>query len=1639
MLSHQASTELNSTGMIHGSTLRPFFNFFLFCCLLAPLSLLAQRPTPVNLPDTPKGWEPSLLKMECNDAGEINRFSGFQMESTSFGDNLSILDIRPYSSRPDTIFLCSQDLFTVSLLGGSTDLSGDPNPATTAGVGYAFYRCEPTVSGPTLTDIANDACVADNGLSPFDQLAVAIPPNYLSGDYTLTVANDGSGNNTIPALFPVLGQPTPIVLTLAPITFDHVDNNGLAFYEGTPIGECVDVSIDQTFTVAYLNPVNLANLGVNPTNACEGSFDVRGGTPELLGGTGYEIIIENTVSGARAVVTTPEQDIIHNAVIQYIVPEAGEYRITILDQNSCPLEETLINHFSGCELPLIFDFPYATGLMGTNICVPITVENFTDITAFQFQIGFDPAVLQFTSLTNINGNLTGGILSNGPPSSPGGTLPDGNIRIIYSDNFAGPTTLPADAIIFELCFDLIGPINSQSTLVCLPEEPGISITPEFTRVGPVTSELNCNHGAITITDQAFLLELSRENERCDGEDNGRIIAEASGGPDPFIFSIRRVSPNPQAVFGNDQTRTGQPSVAEFSGLQDGFYEIRAEAANGDVVIMEIEIEAGPEVDVNLDVFRQPSCNGFDDGIMVAMVFANGVQVTDPIAEGYTFAWENSAESTDTLRGLISGSYEVTVTSPGSCVSSDSHNLPQPADVRVRPDNPSDAVSNATCSGAPDGSITITADGGTGPYDFNWQTVGLGDDVDVVMSFRDNLLPGEYAVIATDTRGCSDTSNFVVNANKMLDIVSEVDSVLCFGDANGVIRVNGTATGAAPVGNYFVSLENLTTTVTGAETEIVDNSIPFEFTGLDVGQYVVFLRDNDPAGCTTTDTFEIFQPVLLEVTDLDIQNETCIVGMDGTATATVTGGTMPYEFRWVNDSLTAPMDTITPGDMLTALSADTNYFLIVTDGNGCMDTAFFRINAPASAVLSVIDTSFVSCPGDTDGQLTVVATPPMGETITSIIWYRLNADGTLDAPVANLATTQANLPVGNYAVEVITSNSCIIFGAGVVSSPGEVFLQDFTANDPQCPGDANGSIFVNPGGGTPNTNGTYNYVISTPMNPLGDPPTTNPAFTNLVAGSYTISIVDGNACLPSFDTTFVLSDPPSITGTFALTNVSCPDDMIMDGTATFTAEFSDGTQGVYDFLWTSGTPDFNTTMSTETGLPRGPVTVVVTDGVCTESFTDTIRSPDEFNVELMTSDVSCNGLTDGAASVVVTGGTMGYDYVWSASTDNDNMIDGLAAGTSLTLDITDANGCSPTTETFIIRQPDPLTLMIDPVATTESVRCAGDANGRISVFISSVNNNDLSASPYSWSGNVAGPNEVTATDLQPGTYGITVTDVEGCQDSISYTIGEPEAIIFNVLPIEEPLCFGETTPVLIDTAFGGTSSGIEDFTFSVNNDGFLIPVDREGNAFAGDVVVTVFDSVGCSASQTFSVNQPPQIIIDLPEEIIIELGDSLTRLNPLISPAGDVYEYLWMPPDFLSSDTVRNPLIFPFEDTDYNFRVTNANGCQAFANIFVEVDANRNVYIPNVFSPNRDGRNEDFRIFACQGVDRVIDVKIFNRWGGIVYENMDLAPNCLDGIKLWEGEGKNGKPVNPGVFVYVIEVEFLDNVKLLYRGDVTVLR
>jgi gliding motility-associated-like protein len=156
--------------------------------------------------------------------------------------------------------------------------------------------------------------------------------------------------------------------------------------------------------------------------------------------------------------------------------------------------------------------------------------------------------------------------------------------------------------------------------------------------------------------------------------------------------------------------------------------------------------------------------------------------------------------------------------------------------------------------------------------------------------------------------------------------------------------------------------------------------------------------------------------------------------------------------------------------------------------------------------------------------------------------------------------------------------------------------------------------------------------------------------------------------------------------------------------------------------------------------------------------------------------------------------------------------------------------------------------------------------------------------------------------------------------------------------------------------------------------------------------------------------------------------------------------LWLPAKGLSDDKIVDPYVLTAtrttrdlrDDTEYILTVTDSSGCKAEGKLFVELDRNRNFYVPNAFSPNGDGRNDEFRAYGCKGVKTINYARVFDRWGNQILEQKNITVDCLGGTILWDGL-LSSKQAGQGVYVYVIEVEFLDDVKLLYRGDIGLVR
>jgi gliding motility-associated-like protein len=145
--------------------------------------------------------------------------------------------------------------------------------------------------------------------------------------------------------------------------------------------------------------------------------------------------------------------------------------------------------------------------------------------------------------------------------------------------------------------------------------------------------------------------------------------------------------------------------------------------------------------------------------------------------------------------------------------------------------------------------------------------------------------------------------------------------------------------------------------------------------------------------------------------------------------------------------------------------------------------------------------------------------------------------------------------------------------------------------------------------------------------------------------------------------------------------------------------------------------------------------------------------------------------------------------------------------------------------------------------------------------------------------------------------------------------------------------------------------------------------------------------------------------------------------------------VWTPQGVVPCDTCQEQWIFPFIETTFSITV-DENGCTDSDQVTVSVSKDRPVYVPNAFSPNNDGNNDIFYIFSGSSVANIRSFLVFNRWGETVWQYYNFQPN--DPAFGWDGTHR-GKFMDPAVFTWFAEVEFIDGRVIMYEGDVTLMR
>ncbi|MFK7932912.1 MAG: PKD domain-containing protein, partial [Saprospiraceae bacterium] len=554
-------------------------------------------------------------------------------------------------------------------------------------------------------------------------------------------------------------------------------------------------------------------------------------------------------------------------------------------------------------------------------------------------------------------------------------------------------------------------------------------------------------------------------------------------------------------------------------------------------------------------------------------------------------------------------------------------------------------------------------------------------------------------------------------------------------------------------------------------------------------------------------------------------------------------------------------------------------------------------------------------------------------------------------------------------------------------------------DVNCPDDMNGAIDLTIDGEFPP------YAFNWSNNE------TTEDISGLTAGEYTVEITDEATCDTTL--TFTVAVPDSLRFNIEIQKPTC------DG----------GTDGSITLRPTGGTApyefDFGNGFSSEnilTNIPQGDYSATIRDANgCEETMMIEVR---ELELELDPSvqsitPPSCFGDSDASILVQINNGLPPYQYDFNDGNGfgNSNERMGLSSGT-YTVNVMDANLCEGSFE-FIVEDP----ALLEITATAENISCFGEQDGRVST----ATTGGTGSYSYQWS---TGSDARIISELNAGEYIVTVTDENNCVAFDTVTIIEPNRLDAEIVEVIDALCAGGNSGTIIAAGVGGTGP----FTYST--DGFIF---QESNNLAGlptgSYTITVKDARECTATVDAFISEPENLIVDLGEDLSLNLGED-ARLNAQVSPPDREVTYLFTGTDSLSCLDCPNPTVFPLETATFNVTVTDNNGCSATDAIRIQVAKPRPVYIPTAFSPNGDGANDHFYLFADNSASEIISLRIYDRWGELMYEGLNVPFG--DEQLGWDGNFL-GKPMKPAIFAYVAEVAFIDGEVRIYDGDVALLR
>ncbi len=855
---------------------------------------------------------------------------------------------------------------------------------------------------------------------------------------------------------------------------------------------------------------------------------------------------------------------------------------------------------------------------------------------------------------------------------------------------------------------------------------------------------------------------------------------------------------------------------------------------------------------------------------------------------YKYSWSNGGTN-DTIFNLPPATYEVTVTADNGCTETQSGMVGlDTGSYQINFE-----VMNPGCSGTSTGSISASGEGGFSPYQFIWST---GDTATVI----DSLPAGTYYVTATDGFGCVEEDSVTLVTSSSINLDLQFSNPVCQGSADGSVwatPMNGTPpysflwttgdtteqVGGLAAGTYAVfvidslgclAADSIILTdppaftaqisptnasqcgeADGAATVTASGggSMPYTFlwnTGdtlssldsLPVGLYTVTVTSDE--GCTATASSVISSPDSLFLT-INGVDEICVNTTNGELTALPNNGNAPFKFLWSTGDSTQTISDLPAG----------TYQVMATSNEGCVGTASATITPTAPPLAVSIDGTAVVCWNETNGELTAASTT--GNNPFSYLW-------------SNGATMQtvSGLAAGNYAVTVTDDEGCT--GTATTEIEENPPISSNASILPvRCFGLSNGAISLSIGGGT------------SPLSILWENGSNSTIRNNLAAGNYSYSVTDAIGC--TISNTVTVSQPDPLTINFNSSAGSCDSNG-------FSIAIVTGGNAPYNYLWSTGA-----TTTFIDNLDPGNYSLTVTDDKnCTKSATVTILPYPDIQLSVISSNTTCNGTSNGAATANATGGTPPYSYLWSNG-ETSSSINDLTFGT-YSVTVTDATDCTATGSAAVILGSGLGVSIDDP-----GYVCPGETAFATAIAVGGNTNYS-----YNWSDGQTGQ---TALNLSSGTYSVTVTDQNGCSGEASTTLQTGGGFSVGNL-VTDVSCFGESTGKINLTVQGGLSP----YIYSWSNGGNTASIQ---NLSVGDYSVTVSDQSSCTQVYDFSVTEPSLLEMEVSGKNGV-CGNQGSA-NATIEGGTMPYFYQW-------SNGNTNPSISALLPGTYSLTVTDAKGC-----------------------------------------------------------------------------------------------------------------